>query len=550
MTLEVHFCTDSYYRTMTGPMKLKSMVRMTGIEHMTTARQAAGSVALANMKSRIVEKLLRKYTWVTVSFIAMVIVFPMLVMNRAVSETGTDIKAETVREESRVPDQSKVQTTEDPDDGTLNYWLSSIMERIHQERGTMQRLLRDMNIGRNHTLTSAVRNVGNITRLEEVLTNVVQTRRTMRIGVVGGSISAGGGISCKECVFSYILGESLQRVLGSPVETHNAAVGATDSRYYTYCLETHLDARDMDLILWELSANDYNKGLPPSAQEELTRAILELPNQPQLVYANFIFGKQMRQRTCINSEDNGGHELSVYYDVPSLSLKGVLCHRIMKGQTDELVANDENHPSSTVHTLMAMVLKSFIMDSLEKVIMRLMDNGNVSQHFSEIDRTQIPDDMPTAKAGRILHRPLFNDTFISHAQCWSSLLPQFGTGTYLMPTASQGWRSVALTGAVNMNRTDSKKCWITSKQGMVIVFPLYIKPYRNLSCTVALTTLTCDDCGAVKVHMDNEVNQTVIVDSKYTAKVTHTHNVAMMSPQEDTTSRWRQSTANFSNWLQ
>ncbi|XP_077865285.1 uncharacterized protein LOC144351897 [Saccoglossus kowalevskii] len=372
------------------------------------------------------------------------------------------------------------------------------------ERERIRQAYKDQNLD-DDILEEVIVHEGNVDSLERTLRDIVNNSRPFNIGIVGGSISAGGGLSCKECIYAHKLGKSLERILGSPVNVYNGAVGATDSQYYAYCLEAHLDAKNMDLLLWELAANDFNKGLGPSSQEDLTRTILSLPNQPQLMFINFIFGRQMREGSCANSEDTGGKELNSHYGVPSLSMKGAVCDQVKNGEVYDYIAYDQNHPSSLIHTMMELFIRDFLLDILEDIL--------------EIDEN----DQLTKLPATPLPQPLFDHSALTHAQCWSSLLPQHGTGKYLLPMTSEGWRAVALTGALNMNRTDSKKCWITSKQGSVIIFPLDIEPYKDLTSTVALTTLTCDECGTVIVYIDNNIKNSILVHSKFSAKVTHTH---------------------------
>ncbi|XP_077993255.1 uncharacterized protein LOC144447227 [Glandiceps talaboti] len=223
-----------------------------------------------------------------------------------------------------------------------------------------------MGLGQN-ILTRAIVNWGNVDRLKTAIKDVIETDRSFNIGIMGGSVSAVN-------LYPRVLEITLHRILGGNVRVNNAAIGATDSQYFAYCMKNHLDVYHLDVIMWEFAVNDYLKGVGASAQEEITREVLELPNKPQLIYVNFLYGKQISQRSCNNSEDIGGCELSLHYDIPSVSLKEAICKKVLARKADDLVAGEnKNHLSAKAHLEMELYLRHFMVQVITNTTWEMLD---------------------------------------------------------------------------------------------------------------------------------------------------------------------------------
>jgi hypothetical protein len=96
-------------------------------------------------------------------------------------------------------------------------------------------------------------------RLRTKLLASNKTAHTIRIGVMGGSITAGGkqpGFGPTDLVWPDVFGESLASAFGVRTEVFNAAVGGSTSEDSFYSIESRLPP-DLDIVLWEHNYNDY-----------------------------------------------------------------------------------------------------------------------------------------------------------------------------------------------------------------------------------------------------------------------------------------------------
>ncbi|XP_070536078.1 uncharacterized protein [Ptychodera flava] len=380
--------------------------------------------------------------------------------------------------------------------------LQNIIIRLEREKENITDIYHQMDIERR-CLRRAIVNWGNVDNLKKGLKTVIKTGRSFRIGIMGGSVSVVN-------IYPKVLQTSLQRILSERVDVLNAAIGATDSQYFAYCLKNHLNVNQLDLILWEFAVNDYLKGVSPSAQEEITRELLEVPARPQLLYVNFLYGTQISQGSCDNSEDVGGRELSFHYNVPSVSLKEAVCPKVKAKKAKDLVAGDnKNHLSSKAHLLMELFLRHFMVNVITNVTWEMLDE---SVHPDKYRLADVDSDEPPP-----LPQPLFADTRITRPRCWSALLPQHSLSEYLWPIrAAVGWNKVT----VDTNSPDHKQVWVGNLNGSVIRFPIEIEPYRNLTSKIAVSTFTCNECGAVRVIVDNDFARAATVYGKSKFRVT------------------------------
>ncbi|XP_006812044.2 uncharacterized protein LOC102803470 [Saccoglossus kowalevskii] len=379
--------------------------------------------------------------------------------------------------------------------------IQGIFVRLQHEKENMTSIVHEMGLDKS-VLDRSIVNWGNVIRLKRAFREVIETGRVLKIGIMGGSVSAVN-------VYPRLLEKALKRILDSDVSIYNGAIGATDSQYYAYCMRNHLDTQNLDIIIWELAVNDFLKGVSPSGQEEITRQVIELPNKPQLLYVNFLFGKQIAKKSCNNSEDTGGRELSMYYAVPSISLSKAACRRIKAGKADDLLGGvNKNHLSSKAHLQMELFLRYFMVNVLSNVTWEILESKTSlsSEVMTEVEH--VPGPLPPT---------YFMDTRVTKPKCWSALLPQLGIGEYLWPIrAADGWDKVP----VHSDSGDRKQVWVGSKNGSVIRFPISIEPYENLTSKLAISTFTCENCGSVRAIVDNDFARAATISGRSQHRIT------------------------------
>lgn len=217
------------------------------------------------------------------------------------------------------------------------------------------------------------------------------------VAVLGGSISAGATLykdNNEDKIFFYALkkfwNDVVFPVTGSKMLMRNIAIGAIGSDFYSYCLENYVQGNETDLVIWELSANDYhrfdNRDVPPTLPLELlTRSILRLEKQPGVIYAHFFRGKDYKKELeCNNLESDGANYLSMYYKLPSVSWRQLVCRRLVATERlsfKKLFARDSSHPSVLGHAQMGYLL----IHLFRKMFLRVIDEIilTTSEKFSD-----------------------------------------------------------------------------------------------------------------------------------------------------------------------
>lgn len=213
------------------------------------------------------------------------------------------------------------------------------------------------------------------------------------VAILGGSISAGATLyrqKNEDKIFFLALQDYWNNIVkpltGSEMHVNNYAIGAIGSDFYSYCLENYVRGNETDLILWEMSANDYhrfdNRDVPPTLPLELlTRRVLNLPRSPALIHVHFFRGKDFKkERGCNNLETDGANYISKYYQVPSLSWRSLICRKLTlteRHNFNKLFAMDYSHPSILGHAQMGFLLIHVI----RKLFLRIIDDIMLSPFF-------------------------------------------------------------------------------------------------------------------------------------------------------------------------
>lgn len=106
-----------------------------------------------------------------------------------------------------------------------------------------------------HNLARSRAYEGSNTRFRRAIANALAGRPT-KIGVIGGSISKGHGLTTQEDNWAYRFAHAWQALFpNSTTSLVNGAVAATGTNYFSVCFREHVDD-DVDLVIIELMAND------------------------------------------------------------------------------------------------------------------------------------------------------------------------------------------------------------------------------------------------------------------------------------------------------
>ncbi len=171
------------------------------------------------------------------------------------------------------------------------------------------------------------------------LMNKVMRGKPIKMIVIGGSNSAGGGITDHRRLFHRLFSQWWSQVIlpntGSKLTVENLSLGGTGSDFFTFCLQNFISKNDEpDIVLIELSVNDYGylHGKTTWPMELLTRRLLSLSSFPLVFYVSLVdlvkksaSYSSIKNPRCHNLEDLGQRELASYYGIPLLSWRDILC---------------------------------------------------------------------------------------------------------------------------------------------------------------------------------------------------------------------------------
>ncbi|HPU62956.1 MAG TPA: GDSL-type esterase/lipase family protein [Mobilitalea sp.] len=157
---------------------------------------------------------------------------------------------------------------------------------------------------------SGIVNIGNNYRLSKAINRAVQGKE-IKIGFIGGSITAGSLASMPETCYAYLVyswwNEMFPR---ADIGYINAGIGATTSQYGVARVSKDLLSYEPDVVFVEFSVNDRDEEKFMETYEGLIRRILTHPKEPAVVIINNV---------CYDSGDNAQsihNRVGTYYDLP------------------------------------------------------------------------------------------------------------------------------------------------------------------------------------------------------------------------------------------
>ncbi|XP_070568172.1 uncharacterized protein [Ptychodera flava] len=371
----------------------------------------------------------------------------------------------------------------------------------YDELGINDDMLERAILGRKYAQT--------LERLKNILTDVIFNGRTFRIGILGGSISAGAYLANIDQMYANIYARLLRNVFGTPVEVHNGAVGACGSNYFSYCAPVHLDVENMDLILTEFAVNDNLD--TAVAHERLVRNVLSSPNRPQLLYVHFMLGKMMRELgRCFNAEAFVLTPMSRHYNIPSISFRKAVCPALNSSSDKIFTPGDNyNHPGEQGHELTALILFYFTTNFIQNICGRLLHQMRISNSFSQAD--SLPEN--NLNDMEVLPSPLFQDTHDVKFECRTTLQPRLSEDSYLTPVYNRGWE--VYYPDMPKTRNDVATSWYTAAANKTIAFDIDMQRFGSTAvCNVTLLTMTCQSGGKARAFLSKHRSKQVIANTQ------------------------------------
>ncbi len=205
-------------------------------------------------------------------------------------------------------------------------------------------------------LARSVISKGDTGRLKYFLAKA-KSGNSLKIGCIGGSITAGAMASAEDNRYINRLASSLQGLFPmSSFSIINAGIGATTSRFGCSRARDDLLVGNPDLIIIEYAVNDFwwDSVLNVQTIEGLVRQCMRLDSVPTL----------MLFTTDSTGDTSRAHlqaMVGTHYNLPIISYRNAMWPLITTGRLHwESIAVDDVHPNDNGHLIIANLLYSYI----------------------------------------------------------------------------------------------------------------------------------------------------------------------------------------------
>ena len=361
---------------------------------------------------------------------------------------------------------------------------------------------------------------GNTGRMKKVLKKALGGEN-IKLVVLGGSNSAGGYFGGDEKsleglyfrVFIDWWNLSIGGITKALMKEVQLAIGASGSYFYSYCYQTFLAAREkIDIVLIEVSVNDDNKIIP---LEQLTRQVLTHPSMPAVLFINLVRYKGSRNDSlCENLECFGQNKLARYYNITSLSLRELLCHK-EKGEWRAVIKNttgtDGKHMNINAHALVATMMIKYVRSVFKEVISDI--NKGIGQVLETKD-TKLPKILFIKSESEILRQPL----------CWTGKTPDASKPIHHPSLKFKIVDNVGFSMCLKLKsknkplRPDAFGGWCGEKRFSYLKLSVFVPdlkvkdlPIRSRSVTVMVMNKRCN----ATIWLDNDNNTAVYFSETY-----------------------------------
>ncbi|MBP5640424.1 MAG: ROK family protein [Victivallales bacterium] len=201
---------------------------------------------------------------------------------------------------------------------------------------------------------------------------------SLKIGVLGGSITAGASCSVPEKRYHGVLLDYLKkRYPNSLFSLVNCGIGATDSVYGAFRAERDLLVHKPDLVILEFAVNDRDDSLWAASYEGVIRQILAM-GCPLIL----LFMTHNHQRNCQRFQEVIGR----HYSLAMVSFHDAIMPELMNGSLrwDDL-SPDSVHPNPAAHSFAGKLICALLnqISALPSGPLMVMPQKLISDEFQQ-----------------------------------------------------------------------------------------------------------------------------------------------------------------------
>ncbi|XP_006819697.1 uncharacterized protein LOC102804973 [Saccoglossus kowalevskii] len=363
---------------------------------------------------------------------------------------------------------------------------------------------------------------GDVYKLQERLRGILFTDRVLHVGVVGSSASVPKTLN--NSTYAEMFSSWLGMMMESEVKVHNIGLKSGNSEYFSWCLESHLNVGNMDIILIETAGVDYdlqevyirnnyvNAGRP---LEELTRKVLSSPGRPIPIYVNFPSMSDIQSRNCISAEYFAHNSLAKYYNITTVSWNEAFCSKMWR--IYNVIEPDTESFTLRVHKQIMLVLLNNFKKLLTKISLEEIHNTQSGSEFV-ISSKHLSENLST-HYGSVQHvaatprKPMNSDVWLREPRCWLASKRQH----VLNPIASQSWRFV---------EGELGRYWESNRRNDQTYFTISVHHKINHRSVVSMTQVSCKACGQALVWLNHDLSSATLVESKSEYITSLVHEIA------------------------
>lgn len=216
-------------------------------------------------------------------------------------------------------------------------------------------------------------NEGNKVRLAKVIKKL-QANEMVTVAYIGGSITQGTSAGPAACYAKLTSDWLQQKFPGATIDYLNAGIGATGSFIGASRVDKDVLDYNPDLVFVEFSVNDTTERTETNKQSyaALLRRIWAHSSSPAIITI------AMTQQNGTSFQEHHG-EIVKLFDLPMISYKNTILDVIDKGYiTWKDISDDDIHPNTPGHALLADLITSYLQDVIDDV-------DNISGEESNFD---------------------------------------------------------------------------------------------------------------------------------------------------------------------
>ncbi len=314
-------------------------------------------------------------------------------------------------------------------------------------------------------------NYGNLFPIQKAMRKAMEGK-TIRIGFIGGSITAGSLSGTPYTCYAYLVYNWWREKFPmSQVDYINAGIGATTSRFGVARVSEDLLCYNPDVVFVEFSVNDSNEEKYMETYEGLIRRILSDACGPSVILIN-----NVDYNSGINAQEIH-NRVGIYYNLPIISIKDSIYAEIQAGRiAAKEITPDGLHPNDKGHGLVSQV----IINLMEAVYDRIVNNLDADKDYLFPERP--------------ITRNRYRDSVLWNNRNMDSVLHGFKKDKAM----KKGWGDVFKNG------------WYASTKGSKISF---YAEYSTLA--VLYRKYAKGKSPKAKLVLDKKEEEAIILDSEF-----------------------------------